>query len=90
MDLIDYLTNKKELEKAPKGMYSLVNITDSLKGQVEPGVIFCIKQVNDNEKIKEFNNSLHPNYLVYIRNDGKVMYNHMHNKKILDNIQKTM
>lgn len=85
MDLIDYLTNnKKELEKAPKGMYSLVNIPDSLKGQVESGVIFCLKQVNDNEKIKEFNNSLHPNYLVYIRNDGKVMYNHMHNKKILD------
>lgn len=85
MGLMDYLTNhKEELERAPKGMYSLVNIPESLEGQVKPGVIFCLKQVNDNEKVKEFNNSLHPNYLVYVKDDGDVMYNHIHNKKILD------
>ena len=85
MDLMDYLNNhREELEKAPKGMYSIVDIPESLEGQVKPGVIFCLKQINDKEKVKEFNNSLHPNYLVYVKNDGDVMYNHMHNKKILD------
>jgi len=85
MDLMDYLNNhKEELEKAPKGMYSLVNIPESLEGQVKPGVIFCLKQINDKEKVKEFNNSLHPNYLVYVKDNGDVIYNHMHNKKILD------
>ncbi|MBN1065402.1 helicase-related protein [Clostridium botulinum] len=85
MDLMDYLNdNREELEKAPKGMYAIVNIPDSLQGQVKPGVIFCLKQINDNEKVKEFNNSLHPNYFVYVKDDGEVMYNHMHNKKILD------
>ena len=85
MDLMSFLNNnRKELEKAPKGMYSIVNIPEALEGQVKPGVIFCLKQVNDNEKIKEFNNSLHPNYLVYVKDNGEVMYNHMHNKKILD------
>ena len=85
MDLLDYLNNhREELDKAPKGMYSIVNIPESLKGQAKPGVIFCIKQINDNDKIKEFNNSLHPNYLVYVKDNGEVLYNHMHNKKILD------
>lgn len=85
MDLIDYLANNKEqLDNAPNGMYSIVNIPETLEGQVKPGVIFCIKQINNREKVKEFNNSLHPNYLVYVKDDGEVMYNHMHNKKILD------
>lgn len=85
MDLMDYLdNNKQELEEAPKGMYSIVNVPEALKGQVKPGVIFCLKQINDKEKVKEFNNSLHPNYLVYVKDNGDVMYNHMHNKKILD------
>ena len=85
IDLIDYLySHKEKLEKSPKGMYSIVNIPESLEGQVKPGVIFCLNQINDNEKIKEFNNSLHPNYLVYVKNDGEVMYNHINNKKILD------
>lgn len=85
MDLMDYLSdNREELEKAPKGMYAIVNIKDSLQGQVKPGVIFCLKQINYNDKVKEFNNSLHPNYLVYVKDNGEVMYNYMHNKKILD------
>ncbi|NRY63838.1 helicase-related protein [Clostridium beijerinckii] len=89
MDLIDYLNgNREELEKAPKGMHAIVNIPDVLQGQVKPGVIFCLRQINDNEKVKEFNNSLHPNYLVYVKENGQVMYNHMHNKKILDYYKK--
>lgn len=85
MDLMDYLANhKEELEKAPKGMYSLVNIPESLKGNIKPGVIFCLNQINGTEKVKEFNNSLHPHYLVYVEENGQVLYNHMHNKKILD------
>lgn len=85
MDLMAFLNNhRKELEMAPKGMYSIVNIPEALEGQVKPGVIFCLKQINDKEKVKKFNNSLHPNYLVYVKDNGEVMYNHMHNKKILD------
>jgi ERCC4-related helicase len=85
MDLMDYLNgNKEELETAPKGMYALVNIPEELKEQIKPGVIFCLKQVNDSEKVKEFNNSLHPHYLVYASEQGEVIFNHMHTKKILD------
>ena len=84
-DLMGYLNNhKKELEKAPKGMYAIANIPESLKGQLMPGVIFCLSQIDDKGKVKEFNNSLYPNYLVYVKDNGEVMYNHVHNKKILD------
>lgn len=85
MDLMEYLSNyKKELEKAPKGLYAVTNIPDTLKEQIKQGVVFCLKQVNTTEKIKEFNNPLHPYYLVYVTEEGQVVYNHMHTKKILD------
>ncbi|WP_152888429.1 helicase-related protein [Clostridium tarantellae] len=85
MDLMDYLnTHKKELEKAPMGMYSLVNITKEIKEEVEPGVIFCLRQINCKEKVKDSNNSLHPYYFVYVTSSGEVKFNHVHTKKILD------
>lgn len=89
MDLLDYLNeNRQEIESAPKGMYAVASIPDNLNNDAAFGVIFCLKQVNSNEKIKESNNSLHPYYLVYVNNDGKVMYNHMNTKKILDMYKK--
>lgn len=85
MDLMEYLyENKEELEKAPMGMYAITNISKSLKKQVNSGVIFCLKQVSVSEKTNKFNNSLYPYYLVYVRNDGEVIFNHMQTKKILD------
>lgn len=85
MDLLDYLNeNRQEIESAPKGMYAVASIPDNLNNDAASGVIFCLKQVNSKEKIKESNNSLHPYYLVYVNDDGKVMYNHMNTKKILD------
>lgn len=85
MDLIDYLNeNREEVESAPKGMYAVANIPDKLQDSAVPGVIFCLRQINDNDKIKESNNSVHPYYLVYVKDDGEVLYNHMNTKKILD------
>lgn len=91
MDLLNFIeANRKELEAAPMGLYSVVpyKIETNLLNQdvtevIKPGVIYCLKQTGDssgNEKV----NPLQPYFLVYIRTDGTVRYNFTHPKQILD------
>lgn len=85
MDLMEYMKkNKVDLEKAPMGMYAISSIEgEELKEPIKPGVIFTLKQVNDNAKPEE-SNSLYPYYMIYVYDDGTVRYNYIHTKKILD------
>ncbi|HNX56826.1 MAG TPA: helicase-related protein [Prolixibacteraceae bacterium] len=91
MDLLNFIeANRKELEAAPLGLYSVVpcKIESNLFNQdaaevIKPGVIYCLKQTGDssgNEKV----NPLQPYFLVYVRTDGTVRYNFTHPKQILD------
>jgi SNF2 family DNA or RNA helicase len=91
MDLLNFIeANRKELEAAPMGLYSVVHckIESNLFNQdvtevIKPGVIYCLKQTGDssgNEKV----NPLQPYFLVYVRTDGTVRYNFTHPKQILD------
>ncbi|MCT4594355.1 MAG: helicase-related protein [Anaeromicrobium sp.] len=85
MDLMEYMKeNEDSLEKAHFGMYAISEIEDeSLKDQIKPGIIFCLKQVSKVVKVEE-NNALYPYYMVYVYEDGTVRYNYLHTKKILD------
>lgn len=81
MDLVNYMKNNKEiLEKAPTGMYA---IAKSNTDEAERGVIFCLKQVNEDIKPSEYN-TLNPYFLVYVKEDGEVLLNFIQSKKILD------
>lgn len=91
MDLLNFIeANRKELEAAPMGLYSVVHckVDSNLFSQdavevIKPGVIYCLKQTGDssgNEKV----NPLQPYFLVYVRTDGTVRYNFTHPKQILD------
>mgnify|MGYP000976444378 CR=1 FL=1 len=81
MDLVNYMKNHKELlEKAPTGMYAIAksNIDEAVKG-----VIFCLKQINENIKPSEYN-TLNPYFFVYIKDNGEILLNFIQSKKILD------
>lgn len=81
MDLYEYAKkNRKELEEASLGMYS---ITQNSINAGEKGVIFCLKRLNS-EKILTGNNALDPYFLIYIKNSGEVQYEFYEAKKILD------
>lgn len=91
MDLLNFIeANRKELEAAPMGLYSVVHckVESNLFSQdavevIKPGVIYCLKQTGDssgNEKV----NPLQPYFLVYVRTDGTVRYIFTHPKQILD------
>ena len=85
MDLLEYMKdNKRKLEKAPMGMYAISSLESSgLNEEIRPGVIYCLKQTNDNELSEEYN-SLHPYYMIYVYEDGEIEYNYVHTKQILD------
>ena len=88
IELMDYMKdNKDDLEKAPKGVYSIIDIPNELKDEVEPGVIFLLRQVTGTTESRE-RNPLSPYYLVYIGEDNQVKYNYINSKKVLDNYQK--
>jgi len=85
MDLLNFMKkNKDVIEKAPLGLFSITtNKNEKLREEIKPGVIFCLKQLNNFTASSE-QNALHPYYLIYVKEDGEVLYNHVHIKKILD------
>lgn len=97
MDLLKYIKeNRKTLEEAPLGLYSIVPTLDNPLCKIErnlfdekvqkimvPGIIFCLKQKINSEESRNIN-ILHPYFLVYIRDDGQVRYNFTNAKNILE------
>jgi hypothetical protein len=88
IDLMEYLKHhKNELENYPYGLYSIVKIDDSLKDEVEPGVIFTLKQVEGKLTSKD-QNALAPYYLVYITESLEIKLSFLNSKTILDYLKK--
>ena len=87
--LLNYLReNEPKLGDASLGLYA-VTAPITHAGQsvdLKPGVIFCLKQVfeeaDDKEGVKL--NPIHPYYLVYITDDGKVSIGFTNPKRILE------
>ena len=65
-ELSEYVKNTPEITKVPNGMYS---VTDG----ENKGVLFCFKHSNLDEKPKS-DSSLYPYYLIYLDNNGEVLY----------------
>ena len=81
MDLVNYMKHNKEiLKKAPTGMYA---IAKSNLEEAEKGVIFCLRQINQDIKPSVYN-VLNPYFLVYIKENGEILFNFIQSKKILD------
>ena len=71
------------LEKYPTGIYAVTNIPEKMKGDCVPGVIFCLKQTKYTEKEKN-SSSIHPYYLVYIKDNGEILVKYSNPKQVLD------
>lgn len=76
--------NPNMLERYPTGIYAISSIPERLNDELVPGVIFCLKQKDNNQEKKQSKNSLHPYHLVYIDNEEDVVVSHNNPKKILD------
>ncbi|MGB4985067.1 MAG: helicase-related protein, partial [Erysipelotrichaceae bacterium] len=65
-ELSEYVNNSPNINKVPNGVYSVT-------GGDDKGVLFCFKHSNQLEKPKS-DSSLYPYYLLYINNDGEILY----------------
>lgn len=79
IDLSNFIKQYGVQKSIPGGLYAIAKQTDGF----EPGVVFILKNINKEVNIDK-QNRLHPFYLVYIKNNGTVIFNHAQAKKTLD------
>ena len=82
LDLLEYIKNHPDIEKAPFGLNAVVPANDDAPA----GVIFVLKNRSDSVNIDN-QNRLHPFYMVYISNDGEVICDHLSPKDMLDKMR---
>lgn len=79
LDLLDYMKTHEDVDHTPFGLHAVVGVNEF----TEPGVIYVLKNRNKGVNIDR-KNRLHPFYIVYLRNDGSVVVNHLSPKELLD------
>ena len=79
-ELSEYIQNVPEIKKVPKGVYS---VTDGDNA----GVLFCFKHRNDANKPKS-DSSLYPYYLIYMKNNGEVLYGNGQAREVVKQFRK--
>lgn len=81
MDLVTYINENGNLEKVSNGIHTVCR--KDLAKDIEEGVIFVLKNINQGVNIDN-TNQLHPFYLVYIKENGEILSNHLDVKNTLD------
>lgn len=81
MDMVEYIKRKGEPKYAPKGLHAVVRCNEE-KG-IEKGVIFVLKNTTSAMNIVK-QNMIHPYYLIYVKDNGEIKYNHLNVKNIMD------
>ena len=79
-ELSEYVKSNPELKKTPKGIYSVT-------GDEKPGVLFCFKHSNLIDKPKS-DSSLYPYYLIYLQNNGTVLYGNGQAREVVKQFRK--
>lgn len=83
LDLIEYSKCYVDSDKIPFGLHSVVNSNDS---DIPEGVIYVLKNKLNKININNYNR-LHPFYMIYIDNDGKIICDHLSPKQLLDKMR---
>ena len=82
LDLLEYINTNHDVEHTPFGLHAVVQGN----GQAPAGTIFVLKNRTVGVNI-DHKNQLHPFYMVYMRDDGEVMVDHLHPKDLLDKMR---
>ncbi len=82
LDLLDYVKKHDDLDKTPFGLHAVVAASEELPA----GVIYVLKNRSNSVNIDN-QNRLHPFYMVYVSNEGKVICDHLSPKDMLDKMR---
>lgn len=76
------------LENSPCGLCAVTPIPPELADDVEPGIVFCLKQ-NDESRDPKDTNPTFPYYVIYVTENDSVMSPHTQPKAALDIMRAT-
>ena len=80
MDLVEYTKEHPEIERVPYGLEAVV------AGEI-PGTIFVLRNTSRNiDRLS--GNAIHPFYLVYVSEDGRIVHGYDEPKEILDEMKR--
>ena len=82
LDLLEYIKHNPDIDKTPFGLRAVTRAADDCPA----GVIYVLKNRSNSVNIDN-QNRLHPFYMVYIGNDGKVICDHLSPKEMLDKMR---
>ena len=82
LDLLEYIKHNPDIDKTPFGLQAVTRAADDCPA----GVIYVLKNRSNSVNIDN-QNRLHPFYMVYIGNDGKVICDHLSPKEMLDKMR---
>ena len=82
LDLLEYLKTDHDVEHTPFGLHAVVPASE----QAPAGTVFVLKNRTAGVNI-DHKNQLHPFYMVYIKDDGEVLVDHLHPKDLLDKMR---
>ena len=82
LDLLEYINSNHDVEHTPFGLHAVVHASD----QAPAGTVFVLKNRTAGVNI-DHKNQLHPFYMVYIKDDGEVLVDHLHPKDLLDKMR---
>ena len=82
LDLLEYINSNHDVEHTPFGLHAVVHASD----QAPAGTVFVLKNRTAGVNI-DHKNQLHPFYMVYIKDDGEVLVDHLLPKDLLDKMR---
>ena len=82
LDLLEYINSNHDVDHTPFGLHAVVHATD----HAPAGTVFVLKNRTAGVNI-DHKNQLHPFYMVYIKDDGEVLVDHLHPKDLLDKMR---
>ena len=82
LDLLEYMKSNHDVEHTPFGLHAVCNANENAPA----GTVFVLKNCTAGVNI-DHKNQLHPFYMVYIKDDGEVLVDHLHPKDLLDKMR---
>lgn len=82
LNLLEYIKTHGDMDTKPKGLHAVVQSSEELP----QGVIFVLKNVNNSVNI-DYQNRIHPFYMVYIGMDGEIICDYLNPKQLLNDIR---
>lgn len=82
LDLLEYMKLHSDIEKVPFGLHSIAPASE----ETPTGVIYILKNHSNSVNINN-QNRLHPFYMVYISQDGKIICDYLSPKNMLDKMR---